>query len=114
MYATLSLLLLLPITAFAAEVEFSYDLEANDGPSNWATLDIEDNDCGGMSQSGINVPTGDCDELNADYKLEVCLKRSFSFMNKIFFSRDEIYVVKVQWHVARGTINIVKTQRLLH
>jgi carbonic anhydrase len=99
MYATLSLLLLLPITAFAAEVEFSYDLEATDGPSKWTSLDIEGNACGGMSQSGINVPTGDCDELNADYKLEVCLRRVFLLRTK--FSSPLMKYTKVKWHVAQ-------------
>jgi carbonic anhydrase len=70
MYATISLLLLFPITTFA-KGSFSYDPDAADGPQNWATLDIEGNACGGMSQSGINVPTGPCDELKADYTLEV-------------------------------------------
>ena len=57
--------------SLGAEVEFSYDPTSDVGPDNWGTLDVEDNQCDGMSQSGINVVTGQCDEFNANYTFTV-------------------------------------------
>ena len=71
MYATISLLVTLLPAAVLGEGKFSYDIEAADGPLNWADLDIENNQCGGMSQSGIDIPTGPCDEIMADYVFTV-------------------------------------------
>lgn len=73
MYAALALTLLLPVSVFAAEASFSYDPSSPVGPENWADVDTGDktNECGGMKQSGINVPTAACDELQADYNLTV-------------------------------------------
>jgi hypothetical protein len=52
---------------------FSYDPNAPNGPVDWPTLDLGDtpNSCGGSSQSGIDIPTGPCDQTNADYIFEV-------------------------------------------
>jgi hypothetical protein len=52
---------------------FSYDPASPVGPDNWADLVITNktNQCGGMKQSGINIPTGACNEMNADYKFAV-------------------------------------------
>jgi carbonic anhydrase len=74
MYATLSFLtLLLPVSVLAAEETFSYDPDSSVGPDNWADLVIPNktNQCGGRKQSGVDVPTGACDEMNANYKFTV-------------------------------------------
>ena len=71
MHATISLLLTLLPVAVLGEGKFSYDLEAEDGPLHWGDLEIDGNQCGGMAQSGINVPTGPCDEIMADYEFNV-------------------------------------------
>ena len=71
MHATISLLLAVLPIAVSGEGEFSFDPAADNGPLNWADLDIENNQCGGMAQSGINVPTGPCDEVMADYVFNV-------------------------------------------
>jgi carbonic anhydrase len=71
MHATISLLVTLLPVAVLGEGKFSFDPAAADGPQNWATLDIENNQCGGNAQSGINIPTGPCDELMADYTFNV-------------------------------------------
>ena len=79
MYATISLLCALLPLAVLGEGKFSFDPAAADGPLNWGNLtDIEGNQCGGMAQSGINVPTGPCDEVMADYifKVSSCLLAS--------------------------------------
>ena len=73
MYATITLLLALFPAAVLGEGKFSYDLEAEDGPLNWGDLEIEGNQCGGMAQSGIDVPTGPCTVLMADYVFNVSL-----------------------------------------
>ena len=71
MYATISLLCTLLPLAVLGEGKFSFDPAADDGPLKWGTLDIEGNQCGGDAQSGINVPTGPCDEVMADYIFKV-------------------------------------------
>ena len=49
---------------------FSYDLHATTGPDNWGKLDIENNQCGGTSNSPIAITTHDCDRYE-DYVLNV-------------------------------------------
>jgi hypothetical protein len=52
---------------------FNYDPATTTGPLDWPSLVLEGkvNECGGGSQSGIDVPTGPCDELNSNYIFEV-------------------------------------------
>ena len=64
------------IFSFAnSEVTFQYDPASEFGPQHWGTIDIPGhvNQCNGSSQSGINIPTSPCDELNADYIFHVCV-----------------------------------------
>ncbi|GKY94973.1 hypothetical protein MPSEU_000462000 [Mayamaea pseudoterrestris] len=58
---------LLPLYALAEEHLYSYDPSHEYGPDNWADIDIEDNQCGGSAQSGIDIPTSGCDDF-VDYK----------------------------------------------
>jgi hypothetical protein len=53
----------------AAVETFSYDPNSPVGPANWGSL--EGSFCSGMAQSGIDVPTGACNELNVDYMFQV-------------------------------------------
>ena len=76
MFATITLLLALFPAAVLGEGKFSYDLESEHGPLHWAHLEIEDNQCGGMAQSGVDVPTGPCTVLLADYVFNVSSNQS--------------------------------------
>jgi carbonic anhydrase len=91
MHATISFLLVLLPAAVLGEGKFSYDLEAEDGPLKWADLDIENNKCGGMAQSGINVPTGPCDEVMADYVFNVSSYKWFYLCPHSFIFRVVLY-----------------------
>ena len=65
------LALTLVVPAFAGE-GYSYDPAAVNGPANWPTLTaFANNECGGSKQSGIDIPTGLCDEKDANYIFEV-------------------------------------------
>ena len=57
--------------AFAGEGgTFSYKPDSDKAPSAWASLPVENNACGGSSQSGIDVPTSSCD-VTGDYVFSV-------------------------------------------
>lgn len=84
MHATISFLLVLLPAAVLGEEKFSYDLEAEDGPLKWADLDIKNNQCGGTAQSGINIPTGPCDEVMADYVFNVSSNEWFYLCSYAF------------------------------
>jgi carbonic anhydrase len=72
MFRTVSILALLIGSASAAKsAKYDYDSGSDVGPQNWGNLSIADNQCGGNIQSGIDVPTGACDETNADYVFNV-------------------------------------------
>jgi carbonic anhydrase len=58
----------LTATSLAAET-FSYDPNSPVGPANWGSL--EGSFCAGSAQSGIDVPTGACNEVNVDYMFKV-------------------------------------------
>lgn len=72
MYIAASLLaaFLLPC---AIEGIYSYDPSMSNGPANWSLVEIpgKTNECGGSSQSGIDIPTGACDKTNSNYTFEV-------------------------------------------
>jgi carbonic anhydrase len=53
------------------EEEFSYDPLSEFGPQNWAELNIENNQCGGKAQSGIDIASSSCNEYNAAYTFNV-------------------------------------------
>jgi len=59
-------LTLLPASSLAAGGAFSYDPANPFNPESWAAVDIPDNQCGGAFQSGIDIPTHQCDEYE-DY-----------------------------------------------
>jgi hypothetical protein len=76
MYVTASVLAmaLLPAAVSASgSGSFSYDPASSTGPLDWPSLVIPNktNECGGAAQSGIDIPTGGCDETNANYIFEV-------------------------------------------
>lgn len=52
------------------DVSFSYDPHAENGPSNWGKLPIDDNQCDGTSNSPIAIQTYECDRYE-DYILNV-------------------------------------------
>jgi hypothetical protein len=55
---------------YSAEI-FDYDPSSAFGPPNWAKLDIANNQCGGMRQSGINIVSSSCSEFDAPYTFNV-------------------------------------------
>jgi hypothetical protein len=63
----------IPVT-FAAELgSFSYKPDSDKAPNAWGSLDLGPtvkNQCGGSSQSGIDVPTSTCD-ISGDYVFAV-------------------------------------------
>ena len=67
-------LAVLPLAVSAASGgTFSYKPDSDKAPSAWASLDLGptvNNQCGGASQSGIDVPTSSCDTAG-DYIFEV-------------------------------------------
>jgi carbonic anhydrase len=65
--------------AYAVVGEYSYDITAPLGPPNWASVEIEDNQCGGLSQSPIAITSMECSEYS-DYKFEVRPLSPFPFM----------------------------------
>ena len=59
------------IAQAATDAAYSYDLSKATGPQFWAQLDIPDNQCGGDSNSPINVERkSECDRIE-DYTLVV-------------------------------------------
>jgi carbonic anhydrase len=50
--------------ANAQESSFSYDPSSPVGPANWGKL--PGSSCSGLAQSGIDVPTTACTEVNVD------------------------------------------------
>lgn len=54
----------------SSEVEFSYDPASDVGPEFWKDLEIENNQCGGTSNSPIALETAKCTSF-ADYKFTV-------------------------------------------
>jgi hypothetical protein len=52
-----------------AQSLFSYDPSSPVGPANWGKL--PGSSCSGLAQSGIDVPTGACTEVNVDYMFQV-------------------------------------------
>ena len=71
--SALSLLLAVVVlpTTKASEVKFSYDPASEFGPQNWANLTIENNQCGGQRQSGIDIVSSSCGEYDAVYSFNV-------------------------------------------
>lgn len=67
------LLVIASIATSASEVKFEYDPSSELGPQNWAELDIESNQCGGMRQSGINIESSSCSEYDAPYTFSVSM-----------------------------------------
>jgi carbonic anhydrase len=51
--------------------QFAYDPASEFGPQNWAALDIENNQCGGNAQSGIDIASSSCNEYEATYTFNV-------------------------------------------
>ena len=54
----------------AQDGAYSYDPANEFGPDNWASVVVEDNQCGGLKQSPIAVSTMDCTDFE-DYTLTV-------------------------------------------
>jgi carbonic anhydrase len=54
----------------AEEVEFSYDPASDVGPEFWKDLEMENNQCGGTSNSPIALSSQKCTSF-ADYKFTV-------------------------------------------
>lgn len=54
----------------AASAEYSYDDTLNTGPSNWANLNIPNNECGGTFNSPINLTTSTCFNSDETYVLD--------------------------------------------
>jgi hypothetical protein len=52
-----------------AQETFSYDPSSPVGPANWGKL--ASSSCSGIAQSGMDVPTGACNEVNVDYMFKV-------------------------------------------
>lgn len=50
---------------------YNYDPFSTSGPMNWAFLDIPLNECGGRSNSPIDIQTKDTCDVNAQYSLIV-------------------------------------------
>lgn len=76
------------------EATFSYDPHAETGPDNWGKLDIENNQCNGMSNSPIAIETHHCDRYE-DYVFNV------SFYSPFFFSPkfDPIEILSLIFHL---------------
>ena len=71
--------------AFAATGSFSYKPDSDKGPTSWGSLDLGpdvDNQCGGSSQSGIDVPTSSCG-TTGDYSFSVRIWLILSSMLKL-------------------------------
>jgi hypothetical protein len=63
----------LPLALAGEYGAFSYKPDSDKGPTAWGSLDLGatvDNQCGGASQSGIDVPTSSCD-TSGDYVFAV-------------------------------------------
>ena len=43
---------------------FSDDREKKNGPENWKMLDLEENECGGTHQSGVDIPTASTEDCH--------------------------------------------------
>jgi carbonic anhydrase len=52
--------------------EYSYDPDNEFGPANWASVEMDGNQCGGDKNSPVAVEVAPCDEFK-DYKLTVCV-----------------------------------------
>ena len=69
----LYILAILPTAASVSSVKFSYKPDSDNAPNAWPGIflgdDIE-NQCGGSKQSGIDIPTHQCDVFD-DYVFEV-------------------------------------------
>jgi carbonic anhydrase len=50
---------------------FSYDPDDEYGPESWKYLPIENNECGGRRQSGIDIPTRPCENATSPYIFKV-------------------------------------------
>jgi carbonic anhydrase len=50
--------------------KYSYHSEDDLGPANWADVDVEDNQCGGDTQSPIAIDSRSCD-MYANYRFIV-------------------------------------------
>jgi carbonic anhydrase len=50
---------------------FSYDPDDEYGPESWMYLPIENNECGGRRQSGIDIPTRPCENTTSPYIFKV-------------------------------------------
>jgi carbonic anhydrase len=69
--ALATLLLAAPAAYAATSAAFSYDPNADNGPSNWGDLVIDGNACDGEKNSPIDVATRACDRFGS-YKFSVC------------------------------------------
>ena len=58
------------VAAASSEVDFSYDFSSDVGPDSWKDLEVEDNQCGGASNSPIALVSKRCTS-HADYKFSV-------------------------------------------
>lgn len=61
MKLSISILTFLPFSAYAAGGSFGYDDSHPFGPTSWAAVPMEGNQCGGSFQSGIDIPVHECD-----------------------------------------------------
>jgi carbonic anhydrase len=60
-----------PWASMASEGDYSYDpLQAN-GPQNWGSLDIPNNECSGSFNSPVAVPAMYSCDLEQNYELTV-------------------------------------------
>jgi carbonic anhydrase len=60
----------LSIMALASEGQYSYDPADPFGPANWASVNVPNNQCGGMKNSPIAIQSAACDTFQ-DYELKV-------------------------------------------
>jgi hypothetical protein len=58
------------VSSSSSEVDFSYDPYSDIGPSHWKDLQVEDNQCGGSSNSPVALETKPCTS-RANYKFTV-------------------------------------------
>jgi hypothetical protein len=68
--ALLRTILATTASASSSEVEFSYDPSSNIGPEYWKDLQVDNNQCGGLSNSPIALQTKPCTTF-ADYTFTV-------------------------------------------
>jgi carbonic anhydrase len=69
--------LLAPLSLVSAEGDaaFNYNPLSDAGPSHWADLPVDHNECGGLKNSPIAIESSPCDAF-VDYKFTVSASAS--------------------------------------